>query len=256
MTTLTPCTVENTAPVARLAPISLDELNALAALQERVDRKYVLTQDRLAPMIEALTGRLAVLEIDHRRSFGYESVYFDTATFESYLGAAHRRRRRFKVRTRSYIDAQTTMLEVKTKATRGRTTKRRQPHDFDLRQHLGNDGRAFVDLATGHPGLGDLLLPTLTSHYRRTTLVDLDDVARLTIDSDLYCTDWAFDVVKLAGRVVVETKSAGAPSAADRWLWSHGIRPVKISKFATCLAALHPELPSNKWSRTLSRHFG
>lgn len=247
---------EVAAPIARLAPISLAELNAAAALQERVDRKYVLTEEWLHEMLDGLRHRLAVLEIDGRRSFGYQSVYFDTETFESYLGAAHRRRRRFKVRTRSYLDSSTTMLEVKTRGARGQTIKRRQAHDFDRRRCLGDDGRAFIDHAIDRVGLGGTLRPTLTSKYQRTTLVDLADVARLTIDSDLRCSDWCSDEVLLADRFVVETKSAGAPSAADRWLWGRGIRPEKISKFGTCLAALHPELPSNKWHRTLNRHFG
>jgi hypothetical protein len=116
--------------------------------------------------------------------------------------------------------------------------------------------RAFVDSATGREGLGATLRPTLTSEYRRTTMVDLADVARLTIDFDLRCSDWDAEEVGLADRVVVETKSERAPSAVDRWLWSSGVRPEKISKFGTCLAALHPELPSNKWHRTLNRHFG
>lgn len=256
MTALISPVCEDAAPVDQLTPISLTELNAAAALQERVDRKYVLTEQRLHEMLDDLGHRLAVLEIDDRRSFGYQSVYFDTETFESYLGAAHRRRRRFKVRTRSYLDSGTTMLEVKTRGARGQTIKRRQTHDFDHRRRLGDDGRAFVDRAIGRVGLGDTLRPTLTSQYQRTTLVDLADVARLTVDSGLRCSDWTSDEVVLADRVVVETKSGGAPSAADRWLWSRGIRPEKISKFGTCLAALHPELPSNKWHRTLHRHFG
>jgi hypothetical protein len=54
---------------------------------------------------------------------------------------------------------------------------------------------------------------------------------------------------------VVETKSANLPSQSDRWLWAHGIRPSRISKFCTGLAALHPELPANKWHRTLQKHW-
>lgn len=242
-------------PIDRLAPISLDDLNAAASLQQRIDRKYVVQSKVLAEMIDALGSRLAALDIDGRRHFGYQSVYFDTGDFESYLGAARQRRRRFKVRTRTYLDAGTTMLEVKTRGSRGLTIKQRQAHSFERRKSLGGDGRVFVDEMTGRRGLGGRLLPTLTSEYSRTTLVDLDDVARLTIDADLRCTDWAGADFVLADLFVVETKSTGTPSTADRWLWSNGARPEKISKFGTGLAALHPELPSNKWHRTLQRYF-
>ena len=55
------------------------------------------------------------------------------------------------------------------------------------------------------------------------------------------------------GTVIVETKSGSAPSVADKYLWRAGIRPVKISKFATGMAALNPQLPANKWKRTIQR---
>ncbi|MFW2382958.1 MAG: polyphosphate polymerase domain-containing protein [Acidimicrobiales bacterium] len=242
-------------PVERLSPISLDELNAAAALQERVDRKYVLTEDQLAALIDELADRLAVLEIDGRRSSAYESVYFDTPALDSYHGAAYKRRRRFKVRTRSYLDTETTMLEVKTKGVRKRTVKHRIRHDYDQRSTIGEGGFRFVDTETGIEGLGQTLDPTLTTRYDRITLVDLDDVARLTVDAHLSCTDWTEREVGLSDKFVVETKSGGAPSVSDRWLWASGIRPEKISKYCTSLAALHPELPSNKWHRTLARHF-
>lgn len=241
--------------LADLTTVTLGELNAVAALQERVDRKYVLTQEQTARLVAELGSRLAVLDMGGRRSFGYRSVYFDTESLESYLAAAHRRRRRFKVRTRCYLDTNTAMLEVKTRGARNQTIKHRQIHEVEHCDLLGQDGRAFVNQVTGRDGLGAMLRPTLTSSYRRTTLVDRDDVARLTIDSQLRCTDWRNRQIHLADRVVVETKSAGAPSAADRWLWAHHIRPEKISKYGTGLAALHPELPSNKWHRTLKRHF-
>lgn len=241
--------------IERLAPISLAELNSIAALQQRVDRKYVLTPERLEDLLARFGGTLVVLDVRGRRSFDYESVYFDTASLESYHGAAHRRRRRFKVRTRSYLDSGTTMLEVKTRGGRGQTVKRRRDHDFDRRDRLDARGRRFVDDAIGRPGLADLLEPTLTTTYRRTTLADPIGAVRVTIDTDLRCVDWRSEEVRLASRVVVETKSAGAPSAFDRGMWSRGIRPEKISKFGTCLAAIHPELPSNKWHRTLARHF-
>ena len=48
---------------------------------------------------------------------------------------------------------------------------------------------------------------------------------------------------------------AGGASALDRALWREGHRPLGISKFGTGTAALHPELPSNKWARVLRDPF-
>lgn len=44
-------------------------------------------------------------------------------------------------------------------------------------------------------------------------------------------------------------------AGVDRVLWSRGHRPVSISKDATGLAALRPDLPANRWQRTLRSHF-
>ena len=55
--------------------------------------------------------------------------------------------------------------------------------------------------------------------------------------------------------VIAETKSGSHPSAVDRLLWRSGHRPISISKYGTGLAALHRELPANKWARVLRHHF-
>ncbi len=52
----------------------------------------------------------------------------------------------------------------------------------------------------------------------------------------------------------METKTATTPCGVDRLLWSLGHRPTAISKFATGLAALHPELPHTRWRRVLRDH--
>ena len=66
------------AAAAMVEPIGLDELNELAELQTRVDRKYFVPADVFRRLIAELADELRVLDIDGRRTFGYESVYFDT----------------------------------------------------------------------------------------------------------------------------------------------------------------------------------
>lgn len=241
--------------VAALPAISLSDLNSAAALQTRTDRKYILGVAQLSNLVSTLGSRLAALDVDGQRSFNYESVYFDTPQLTSFHSAAYKRRKRFKVRTRSYLDSHMTMVEVKTKTGRGVTVKQRQPHSFLLRRQLNAEAQQFVDSVLDHQGLTSVLQPVLTTTYGRMTLVDLSDVARLTIDSDLRCTSATGRVATLEAHFIVETKSGGTPSVADRQLWANGIRPVKISKFGTGMAALDPSLPSNKWNRTLNRYF-
>ena len=236
-----------------LQPIGLDAANELAALQTRVDRKYIVDAAIVADLVTALPDSTRILEVDGLRSFGYSSVYFDTPELDSYLAAAYRRRRRWKVRARSYLDSGVCMLEVKTKNGRGDTVKSRLEYDLATNLRLTPEAHGFIDAAAGRACPSDRLIPTLTTSYQRTTLIDIDVHARITIDHDLECAEWGAHQASIGDRVVVETKSARTPSPADRWLWANGTRPTKVSKFCAGLAALHPELPSNKWHRTLTR---
>ena len=106
-----------TGPLAteHLAPTTLEELNTAAGLLTRVDRKYLVGATTAQDVIDVLAERARVLDIDGRRSFSYASTYFDTPALDSYHRAARKRRRRFKIRTRSYLDSELTFLEVKTR---------------------------------------------------------------------------------------------------------------------------------------------
>jgi hypothetical protein len=97
--------------------------------------------------------------------------------------------------------------------------------------------------------------PTLVTSYRRSTLYIPETDSRVTIDNDLRWTLADGRSIALPELVIVETKSAARISQADRLLWHGGRRPSLISKYGTGLAALRPELPSNKWHRILRTHF-
>ncbi|MGM1060536.1 polyphosphate polymerase domain-containing protein [Saccharothrix sp. Mg75] len=243
--------------LARPAPVGLAELIDRAALQTRVDRKYVVPEDALPRLLAELAPGTRVLEVDGRRTFHYESVYFDTPRLTSYHCAAYRRRRRFKVRTRTYLDSAQCWLEVKISGARGSITKHRLPyHPRDC--GTVHPGRDFVEETLAResigPTTGSPLDPVLVTDYRRATLLLPDAAGRVTIDTDLSWRD-ADSELRLRGLAVVETKSPSAATQVDRVLWQRGVRPVRISKYATGLAALRLDLPDAPWRRTLRRHF-
>jgi hypothetical protein len=239
--------------VARLETISLDELTEKAELQTRVDRKYVLPRSAAVALMNRLDPATRVLEIDGRRTFNYQSVYFDTPDLVSFRLTAQRRRRRFKIRTRTYVDSALCFLEVKTEGYRGGTVKSRLPyHQAD--EETVTPGRWFVDSVLGErPDL--TFAPTLLTRYRRTTLFQPAGDSRATVDVDLGWTDVDGRDLQLPDVAIIETKTGAAVSPIDRLLWSAGYRPARISKYATGLAALRPELPAAPWRRTLRRHF-
>jgi hypothetical protein len=244
---------------ALVNPIGLDELIALAELQTRVDRKYFVPAAAFRRLIGELSGELHVLEIDGRRTFGYDSVYFDTPQLSTYRAHLQRRRHRFKARTRTYTDTGLCMFEVKLTGARGETVKRRIPHPVAQRAQLTNQALAHLadELNRAYDQrLPAGLRPTLYTAYRRTTFVTRTGEARLTCDVGLVCGDGRHEVRDSGTHVLVESKSSGAGSAPDRVLRDLGVRPVSVSKYCVAVAALHPELPSNPWRQTLRRYFG
>jgi hypothetical protein len=239
-----------------LPAVGLEELNAEAALQTRVDRKYVVPEDTAQELLAAFDAEVRVLEMNGSRCFAYDSVYFDTERLDSYLLAAHGRRRRYKVRTRTYVDSAISFLEVKTEGAREATVKERIPYHLTDRARLTAEGLGYVHetlaAAVGGAPAGPLG-PVLETRYHRTTLYLPESGGRATIDADVTWQRPGEPAWVLDGAVILETKSGSASGPLDRHLWAHGVRPARISKFATGMAALCPELPANRWNRTLRR---
>jgi hypothetical protein len=243
--------------LAGMPGVGLAELEERAALLSRVDRKYLLPAAAVDRLVEQLAPAAAVLDIDGCRQFRYESLYFDTPELTSFHRTAHRHRRRFKIRTRTYLDSGSCWLEVKVPGPRGSTVKYRSPHDPGRRDDVG-PGLAFVDDAFARHGFTAAgrsgLRPTLRTAYLRCTLLLPGCGSRVTVDTDLRWTAGDREL-RLPGTAVVETKNGLVASGADRELWRRGHRPVALSKYATGLAALHTDLPAAPWKRVLRQHF-
>jgi hypothetical protein len=217
----------------RFAPVSLQALNAKAAMLERLDNKYVLQAPVLAAAAAELAGLFDVLEIDGRRSFTYETCYFDDPERRSYLDHHQGRRQRMKVRVRRYVDAALCFVEVKLKDKRGITVKKRMPYDPALYGTLNDDALHHIEQAHqtlyGRP-FQRPLEPVLTMQYRRITLVAHDGGERMTIDSGIRFSGLQRDGGDHQrstddGVFIVETKSAFGRGLADAVLRRHGQHP-------------------------------
>ena len=130
--------------------------SSTAGLLTRVDRKYLVPLTCAQNLVDGLAPHARVLAIDERRRFSYASTYFDTPGLEAFMLTARKRRRRFKVRTRTYLDSGLCFLEVKTRGARGTTVKRRMGYHPDDASRLTGSGRAFV--AAVSAGAGGVVL--------------------------------------------------------------------------------------------------
>lgn len=238
--------------------ICLHEVDAAAALQRRVDRTYLVTPGQLRRLGAALGAGFRALEIDSRRVMNYHSVYFDTTDLALFRAHRQGRRRRFKVRVRTYADSGDCFVEVKTKSGRGETVKHRIPHPAAHPHVLDRRATEFVRsvIREQYGAEAPQLAPVLESLYGRATLVDTVAGERLTCDVDLrWSAGGGRRPVSGPDQVLLESKTTGR-GQADRILAAWGIRPLSMSKYAIGTALLHPQLAASKWNRLLRNEFG
>jgi hypothetical protein len=227
-------------------PVPLDALDAAVALHVRADRKYIVDRTTLRMLLDRLTVTHTVLEIAGRRVFSYDSVYFDTSSLDAARAHVQRRRRRFKARSRLYVDSGVCAFEVKVKGARGETVKHRLPYDPACHGRVTAPASEFLAEHLHHvPELS----PVIRTTYRRTTLAGPDE--RVTVDQDL-----SFGSARLrAGWAIVETKSPRGHGVSDAVLRDLGARPLALSKYLIGSGLTLMETPPNDIRRTLRRYF-
>jgi hypothetical protein len=143
--------------VAGLPAVSLAEVVERSALQARIEHKYLVPLERFAELAARLSDTHAVLEIDQLRGFAYESVYFDTPDLLTYRQHLQGRRRRYKVRTRAYLDSGDCRFEVKLKGAGSRPSRRGCPirsptgHTSTRRRRRSSPTSSGRRMASPHP---------------------------------------------------------------------------------------------------------
>ncbi|MBB6629764.1 VTC domain-containing protein [Nocardioides sp. KIGAM211] len=236
--------------------VGLDEVVEEAARMTRVDRKYLV--DRC--VAEAFLGRLPasfrVLGIDGRDSTTYSSVYFDTLRLDACRDHVQQRRRRWKVRSRLYVEDQLCRFEVKTRDGRGITEKTVRLSEPGRHGRLGTDESAFVTQVLDDHGLDidvATLVPSMRVDYTRVTLADTAAHLRVTLDLGVECSLDNGRVWVDEGWVLVETKGGLRPSPADALLGSLGARPRSFSKYVSAASLLRDDIPDNDVRRLRGR---
>lgn len=224
----------------RFAGIGLAELDERARLHERTDQKYVVPERALAAAFDGLADDFDVLDIDGRRAFTYDSIYFDGPGLPSFVHHRQGRRLRFKVRIRNYVDAGASFLEVKLKGKRRATVKRRLA--LGASDELDAAGLAFIEGAYAALYARDFdcdLAPSVRVRYHRTTLVARRGGERITIDREVSFEGDAGSVSASGGVAIVETKSSNGRGLADQVLRRLHQRPVAhCSKYCVGVSAL------------------
>lgn len=102
--------------LAQFSGISLCE-GAAVPLMNRVDTKYLIPRHQLNEIIGGLKPHYNILELQHKRIFRYDTLYFDTPARLFYHQHLRGKLSRYKIRTRRYVDTDTNFLRSNTKTT-------------------------------------------------------------------------------------------------------------------------------------------
>jgi hypothetical protein len=228
------------------APVTLERLDEAVALRVRSDHKHVVDTATLDAFLAALADTHAALDIGGRREFTYDSVYFDTEALLTARAHVQQRRRRFKCRSRLYVDTSACAFELKLKSARGETVKHRIPYAPADHGTITAGARAFLG---EHVRDVPHLVPALRTVYTRSTLAGPRE--RVTIDRDP-----SFGSARLrSGWAIVETKSEDGSGIADRVLRGLGVRPLPLSKYLIGTGLTRMSTPPNDTRRLVKRYF-
>ena len=212
-------------------------LLASRALQKRIDTKFVFHQDRLSGLLGLLQYSYAIVQTQDMRIAKYKNLYFDTETY-LFLREHHRDRRpRFKVRIRHHCDRSMSFAEVKKKSASDRTVKHRRAIPYEQEDLSGLEG--FIKEHCSVVG-GTQLKPSLRTDFNRITLVGMETYERITIDTQLQCSD---DVTNASWGwskgVIVEVKQERFSPRTPVMLALRSIKSTALSISKYCTAASH-----------------
>lgn len=218
------------APFSKIGLADMDNVK----LMNRVDTKFVLTNEQLEEVLPLLSEHYHVVEIVGKTVCSYESLYYDNEELDFYHDHHKKRLNRVKIRYRKYLDSDISFLEIKHKF-KGRTNKMRIPSD-KLFEELPTEHVKFIDDSVDL-SFTEKLVPTLTNNYKRITLVGKKLPERLTLDLDLSFRK-GDQTAELDFLAIAELKQekVSRKSPFFRLMKERQLRPLRLSKY--CMGVL------------------
>ena len=239
------------------APITLTQLNAQAAFLDRIDTKFVVSEDELIFLIEELKKDFYVLDIDGKSVFEYDSIYMDTEDYLFYNQHQEEGiKTRTKVRTREYVDSGIAFFEYKQK--QGKSIRKFR-YQFDLENHGKMDSESEKFYQGLHMSFYNTKTPTITpssrTHYNRLTLCSKDNSERVTIDFNIELENLrGSGKKKLENMVIIESKATSKDCLSHKIMAKHGIQQAHgCSKYCMSLLYTGVMRVRGKFEKTMAK---
>lgn len=228
--------------------ITLEKMKKVR-LMNRIDTKYVTTTEIFKKVLIEAKEFYFVQYTNGERLMPYHTLYYDTTDCNMYLEHLHGRKRRQKLRIRSYEITNQSFLEIKNKNNKGRTEKIRVPYN-DNNTNLFN---SFVSENSLYPL--SILSEKIENKFFRITLVNRNMTERLTVDTHLKFHNFTTDnSCQLNDIVVIELKRSGnTPSPIKEILRRLHIHPANFSKYCIGLSLTDNNLKNNRFKPRLHK---
>jgi hypothetical protein len=229
--------------------ISLNNMEA-TRLMNRVDTKYIFRRENLPEILNKIQPYYHVLQLQSKRVFRYDTLYFDTPERLFYNQHLCGKLNRYKIRTRHYVETNTHYFEVKWKNNKRRTIKKRVELE-DISEEICPKSRLLL-----HQTMTDIPLdlePTVWVYYHRFTLVNKQTPERLTFDLNLWFR-WQNHSAAYPHLIVAEAKQPKLFQSPFISLMKEiGVREGGLSKYCLGLLNLEPNIKSNLFKPMLAR---
>jgi len=241
--------------LADFHPIELDKLNTIK-LMKRYDTKFIFHRDKLTSVFDYLYKNYQVLEIDKKRAFKYDNLYFDTDDFFFYHQHHNQRLNRYKIRCRRYNESNQCYFEIKFKNNKNKTIKKRiLLDDKEINNVLSEKSKEFArkTILISNGDIIDKVNPSLWIGFNRITFANLINKERLTFDINLTYTDKRLNSNKINNLIIAEIKSENISlnSPFFKYLKNLKIFPGKFSKYCIGIAISEKNIKSNRFKKDL-----
>lgn len=215
----------------------------------RVDVKYVVKKQLLPNLLLSLVNTYRIVQINDKCILQYDTLYYDDEKKSNFLAHQNKKRNRYKLRARHYLDTNTRFFEVKFKNNQGRTFKKRIAIDQVNETQLNQPELGY--LQTNYNLKGTNLIAQMWVKYGRITLVHKTQQERITIDLNLTFANknQTKSYPQLAIIEVKQDKLDRSPMID--LLKKHHQKPGSMSKYCWAICDLYPETKQNNFKPKL-----
>ncbi|MCK4663393.1 MAG: polyphosphate polymerase domain-containing protein [Bacteroidales bacterium] len=230
--------------------VSLKEIEKFS-LMNRMDTKFILPVSKIPALLEKSKINYKVLEINNKHCLRYFSTYFDTNDFIMYHSHHNGKLNRYKIRKREYLDTNTGFLEIKIKSNKGNTKKIRiKNQSNNATDDFLTEEIDFINNNT--PFTTKDLVATMSSNFKRITLIHNFNKERITIDFDLEFKNQQKSN-KLPYLAIAEIKQERSSVSSDfkKYLRQENVFPSSMSKYCIGSILLYNKLKYNNFKSKL-----